>query len=178
MKTKIKTITAVCALGLAIELTTPAQAAKPAAPSNLTATAVSSVQIDLTWTDNSNNEAGIERSTDGVNWVLIFQTISNVVDFSNAGLTPNTRYFYRLRAWNVSGNSSYTSPVSAVTLAGEIASPYEAVRLNDSNPIISQSMFAAFGSETDGANINGPSLIRVPDWISRDNRPDATANYY
>jgi hypothetical protein len=39
-------------------------------------------------------------------------------------------------------------------------------------------MFTALGSETDGANMNGPSLIRVPDWISRDNRPDTTANYY
>src|SRR5438034_2885022 len=105
----------VCALGLAIELTIPAQAAKPAAPSNLTATAVSSDQIDLMWTDNSNNDAGfkIGRSTDGVN-------------------------FYRVRAWNVSGNSSSTSPVSAVTLAGESASPYQAVRLNNANPTISQ----------------------------------------
>src|ERR1051325_7925458 len=143
MKTSIKTVTFVCALGLAIELTT--QAAKPAAPSELTATAVSSDRINLRWTDNSDNVAGfkIGRCTDGVNWVQIFRTTSNVVDFSDAGLTPNTRYFYRVRAWNTSGNSAYAIPVSAVTLALGSAFSYEAVRLNDANPIITQSMFAA-----------------------------------
>jgi hypothetical protein len=177
MKTKIKTAIAICALGLAIELSTAAQAAKPTAPSDLMTTAVSSDQINLTWTDNSNNETGfkIGRSTDGVNWALIARTAANVVNFSDAGLTPNTRYFYRVRAWNTSGNSAYTIPASAVTFDLKVV---EAVRLNGANPIITESMFAAFGSTTDGANIDGPSIIRVPDWISPSNRPAATANYY
>jgi hypothetical protein len=32
----------------------------PAAPSSLTATATSSTQINLSWTDNSNNETGFK----------------------------------------------------------------------------------------------------------------------
>ena len=45
----------------------------PVAPSNLTATAASRSQINLSWKDNSNNEQGfkIERSTDNVNFTQI-----------------------------------------------------------------------------------------------------------
>src|SRR5207248_33803 len=45
----------------------------PAAPSALTATAVSDVQINLAWTDNSGNEDGfrIYRSTDNVTYTQI-----------------------------------------------------------------------------------------------------------
>lgn len=52
---------------------------------------------------------------------------------------------------------------------------YQAVRLNDGNPIIEPSMF---NNPADGDNINGPSLIRVPDWIPVNQRPDASAQYY
>lgn len=51
-------------------------------------------------------------------------------------------------------------------------------RLNKSQPIINQSMFEAVGSNSDGDNINGPSVIRVPDWIDANDRPDASAQYY
>src|SRR5207302_9691012 len=41
--------------------------ALPAAPSNLVAVAAGVSQINLTWTDNSNNETGfkVDRSSDG-----------------------------------------------------------------------------------------------------------------
>ena len=45
----------------------------PAAPSDLTATTVSSAQIDLAWVDNSSDENGfkIEQSPDDVIWTQI-----------------------------------------------------------------------------------------------------------
>jgi len=39
-------------------------------------------------------------------------------------------------------------------------------------------MFAAVGAEGEGANINGPSLIRIPDWILPSERADPSAVYY
>ncbi len=58
------------------------------------------------------------------------------------------------------------------------AETYSAQRLNGSQPIVTRSHFAAAGVSSDGDNINGPSLVRVPDWIGPDDRPDPHANYY
>jgi arylsulfatase A-like enzyme len=55
---------------------------------------------------------------------------------------------------------------------------YDVHRLNNATPIITQEMFAELGAEEDGANINGPSVIRVPDWIAPENRADPDAEYY
>jgi len=59
-----------------------------------------------------------------------------------------------------------------------LAATYEAVRLNGGQPIITQAMFTALGAESDGENINGPSVLRVPAWIAPTQRPDPNAQYY
>jgi len=92
----------------------------PAAPSNLAATTSSSSQINLSWTDNSSNETGfkIERckGANCTNYVQIIQVGANVTAFANAGLTKNTTYRYRVRAFNADGNSAYSNAASARTL--------------------------------------------------------------
>lgn len=92
----------------------------PAAPSGLGATAASSSQINLAWTDNSSNEDGfrIERSTDGVNFSEIATTGANATSYSNTGLAASTAYTYRVRAYNAGGNSAYSNTASATTQAG------------------------------------------------------------
>ena len=89
----------------------------PATPSTLTATAVSGSQIDLAWADSSNNEAGfkIERRTLQGNFVEIATTSANVTSFSNIDLNAQTRYFYRVRAYNRGNHSSYSNVAEAVT---------------------------------------------------------------
>ena len=57
-------------------------------------------------------------------------------------------------------------------------SPFELIRINNSQPIIDQDMFDDLGVEDEGENINGPSLIRIPDWISPANRANRSAVYY
>ncbi|CAG1008547.1 hypothetical protein ANRL4_03903, partial [Anaerolineae bacterium] len=89
------------------------------APSNLSATPASSTQINLAWTDNSNNETGfrIERSLDGTsNWTQIATVAANVTTYPNIGLSCNTTYYYRVRAYNASGNSDYSNTANATTL--------------------------------------------------------------
>src|SRR5215208_3678549 len=86
----------------------------PAAPTNLTATTFSSSQINLLWTDNSDNESGfkIERCKGATctNFVQVAQVSANVTAFANTGLTRNTTYRYRVRAFNAGGNSAYSNP--------------------------------------------------------------------
>lgn len=100
-------------------LATPPPPAVPAAPSGLTATAVSKSRIDLTWTDNSNDESGfkIERCTGAgcTNFVQIGTVGANVTAVANTGLSGNTTYTYRVRAYNANGDSAYSNTASATT---------------------------------------------------------------
>jgi hypothetical protein len=86
-----------------------------AAPTNLVATSTVSRRIDLTWTDNSTGESGfkIERSINGTNFVQIAIVRANVKSFSNLRLLPGRTYYYRVRAYYRTTNSSYTNTASA-----------------------------------------------------------------
>ncbi len=89
----------------------------PAAPTNLTAVAVSSSRISLTWTDNANNEAGfkIERSTDGVNFSQVGTALANATSYANTSLGAGITYHYRVRAYEGSNHSGYSNVASATT---------------------------------------------------------------
>lgn len=91
----------------------------PSAPTNLTANVINGRQVDLTWTDNASNELGykIERKkSSDANFSQVAVAPTNAVNYSDAtGLIGNTSYQYRLRAYNASGNSAYSSEAVAVT---------------------------------------------------------------
>jgi len=105
--------------------------ATPAAPTNLVATTFSTTQINLSWTDNSGDETGfrIERCTGAgcTNFAQVAEVGSNVTTFANTGLTKNTTYTYRVRAFNAGGNSAYSNVASAKTLN---KSPRGSIRLS------------------------------------------------
>jgi PKD repeat protein len=98
--------------GVVITVTGP-----PVAPSNLTAAAASSSQINLAWTDNSNDETGfvIERSVTGGTRSQVATVGANVTTFVNTGLAAQTAYQYWVRAVNASGDSTYAGPAGATT---------------------------------------------------------------
>ena len=76
-------------------------------------------QFDLTWKDGSNNEDGfkIERR-EGMtgSWNQIATAGVNSETYSDTGLTRGTEYCYRVRAFNQSGNSSYSNIACRTTL--------------------------------------------------------------
>jgi uncharacterized delta-60 repeat protein len=91
-------------------------------PTDLTATVVSTTEVDLTWTDNSLNETGfkIERKEgDFGSWNEIYDgSTPDQMLYSDTGVTADAKNYYRVRAYK-SGtpddNSNYSDEVYAVT---------------------------------------------------------------
>ena len=89
----------------------------PAVPTALQATAASGARVNLSWTDQSNNELGfaLERSSDGVTFYLADTVGAGDVNYSDLTVQPGNTYFYRVRAYNPGGSSGYANTVSVTT---------------------------------------------------------------
>jgi hypothetical protein len=109
--------TSLCATSTPTPSPTPTPTPTPAAPTNLTARAVSSSQINLSWTDHSNNETGfkVERAGHGQSFKQIATVGANVTTYADTGLKASTTYRYRVRVYNSRGNSAYSNIASART---------------------------------------------------------------
>lgn len=92
-------------------------------PSNINFTNSASTEVPalssltVNWSDNAANETNyvLERSTDGTNFTVIATLGANVTSFNDAGLTPNTLYYYQVKAINATESSVYNS-ASVTTL--------------------------------------------------------------
>ena len=94
----------------------------PLPPTGLTGSVVSTTQINLSWTDNSTNETGfkIERRIGTSIYAVVGTVNSDVLTFSDTGLTPSTTYTYRVYAFNAVGNSLTYSNELILTTANVI----------------------------------------------------------
>jgi hypothetical protein len=92
--------------------------APPNPPSDLTVTALSAASLKLTWRDQSANESGfrIERQVGSGAFAPLGAVGANVVTHTDSGLRANTRYGYRVKAWNAGGEAVPTSVVPGLTL--------------------------------------------------------------
>lgn len=143
-------------------------ASPPAAPGSLSAITVSESQINLNWTDNSGNETGfeIERSQDGTNFSKIGDVGGNTTSYSSNGLSPNTQYWYRVRAKNNGGNSGYSNVASATTRDVVPNTPQNLSATPVSNKQINLAWTDNSGNETDfelERSLDGANFSKITD---------------
>jgi titin len=122
----------------------------PVAPINLTAVIATSTHINLSWTDNSNNETSfaIWRSVNSAaatqvgtvtrTGTQITSTGGTAVTFTNTGLTAGNTYAYYVTAVNIVGPSSAsnTATVSFTAPAAPTSLGVAAVIANVSNDTV------------------------------------------
>lgn len=98
----------------------------PSAPAGLVVTASSPTQVNLVWQDTSSVEEGFQverRGGSSADYTQVAVVAAGSTSHTDSTALPNTAYTYRVRAFNSSGVSSYSSeanvitPVSAPTLS-------------------------------------------------------------
>lgn len=97
----------------------------PATPTDLLAIAFDPQWINMTWTDTSNNEDGFKvdrcqgtatycAANPGA-WSQVAQVERNIDYYGDTGLPSSTTFSYRVRAFNVSGQSAWSNVSTATT---------------------------------------------------------------
>ncbi len=131
----------------------------PTQPGTVTLTPVSFDKINISWVDSSNNETGfaIYRSNLGVGpFNIIYTTGPNVTSYTDSGLTASTRYFYKIYAFNNSGNSDTTLKISAVTKVV----PQPPAAATNLNAIATSSSTISLSWQDNGVNETGYKVYR------------------
>ena len=109
------------------------------APSSLSATAASSSQINLTWTDNDHSVATayfIDRSTTSTGGFALVSTVGvNAASYSDTGLAASTTYYYEVDAVGTATTSFFSNIANATTPSGGLGTPtgVAATEVNGSN---------------------------------------------
>jgi chitodextrinase len=134
---------------------------QPSTPQNLVATAVSSSQINLSWTASTDNV--------GVTGYKVFRggtqvgTPSGTTYSDSTGLTPSTLYTYTVAAVDAAGNNSLQSgSASATTQAGPTPTPTPAPGL-----VAHYKLDETMGTTAaDSAGSNTGTLVNGPTWTA------------
>lgn len=134
-------------------------------PSNLTATSQQKTTITLAWTDNADNETGyiIEMSQDGKTFKELERLAANTTAYTATGLTPQTAYYFRLRAYGADGLLSPYSNVLTTETLGDAAAPNASV---NPSPAVGERVGIASGELTlswdnDTKNYDGQVIYSV-----------------
>ncbi len=143
----------------------------PEAPLNFTATASSSTQVVLNWSDNSSYEHGylLERAPDQAGISGVFVEIAtlpeNTENYIDIGLSENTTYHYRIRAYNQAGESSF-SPERIATTDQVFVSTRECTTLSEpTNTTLLVTDVSELVAAVQQANNNGDVTIMLADGI-------------
>ncbi|HEX3011633.1 MAG TPA: stalk domain-containing protein [Syntrophomonadaceae bacterium] len=90
---------------------------EPEAPSNLKTSVLSYSSIRLTWDSCSFPALGyrVERKSNSGSYVTVANLHLGARTFTDTGLDRDTRYYYRVRAYNLFEDSDYSEEVSVCT---------------------------------------------------------------
>ncbi len=153
----------------------------PAAPSSLGAVAISSSQINLAWTDNSDNEEGfkIERKAGaGGTYSQIGTVTADTISYQSAGLNADATYYYRVRAYNSDGDSSYSNEANATTPSAgglTLVGSYDTL---DPYNLFVRGNYAYVADDTEGLKIIDVSTPSSPTLAATYNTPDRARGVY
>ncbi|MBU1115315.1 MAG: fibronectin type III domain-containing protein [Bacteroidetes bacterium] len=149
----------------------------PSLPDMVSASAVSSSEITVSWNDESTNEDGfkIYRSTSsGGSYPQIGTVGANVTSYSNTGLAANTTYYYQVSAYNAGGDSPIDVGIyaSATTLSNSLwASNGTDISYNDGNVGIGTSIpnrKLTVKGKIHASEIKVDSNVPHPDYVFED----------
>jgi hypothetical protein len=104
--------------------TTVASAHLPDIPSGLTAQALTTNEIRLTWNEASEANGYLleAKAWDEDDFQAIAETESDVQHYNATGLEAGTNYFFRVRSFNDDGASDYSTQINMSTLDLPVAS--------------------------------------------------------
>jgi len=154
------TVSVPAASAVVVELTGKGAPPPPPQPaSNLTATAVSSTQINLSWTASPTSGVtySIFRSTTSGFTPSNSNRVANGLtapSFTDTGLTPNTTYFYVVEAVNSGGVAS--TPSNQASAKTPVAPPTN-IQINAGGPAVSP--FVADEDFSGGGTISHANTI-------------------
>jgi chitodextrinase len=138
----------------------PIDTTAPSTPTNLSASAASSSQINLSWTASSDNV--------GITGYKIYRggtqiATSSTTTYSDTTLNPSTTYSYTVAAYDAAGNTSVQSgSVSATTQAAQVDTTPPTTPTNLSASAISSSQInLAWAASTDAVGVTGYRVYRA-----------------
>src|SRR5438309_945098 len=137
----------------------PPDTTPPSVPTGLTASAVSSSQINLSWAASSDNVgvSGYRVFRDGTQ----IATTSATSFTNNTGLSPSTTYSYAVAAFDAAGNlSAQSSPASATTQAAPDTTPPSVPTGLTANAVSSSQINLSWTASTDNVGVSGYRVYR------------------
>jgi hypothetical protein len=140
----------------------------PLIPAAVSIQSITSSTIQIAWQDTADETLyKIEGKVAGGNWSPVGTASQNVTTFTASNLSFSTTYFFRVRAYNSSGDSPYSDEVSATTNAAPVpgafslsslfiaqGQPYAITVVNGGNMTLNV--------EYDFNNVPQPNLERWP----------------
>jgi phosphatidylserine/phosphatidylglycerophosphate/cardiolipin synthase-like enzyme len=149
---------------------TTASAGPPPAPTGLRATFASASRIDLAWNDVAGEQGyKIERKlASDSSWTEVAATIQNVTAYSdaNSGLTADSTYDYRVRAFSSAGISDYSPMLVVTTSPNSSPGPSEVVLYAAKAPVrigkytVFADAAAAGGQRLDNPDAGAPTVTQ------------------